>query len=139
MFLLFLYNLTSCKTENVNGIIINDTLLTNQSYIENKKLKKIIEKCLDNDPKGFIELNKFNCGSGAGCYDLGYVLTQIVYKIGEENFLNTINKFEKKTQRQLSSLLRVGLEYGDNDYDNKQDNRKLNTEFPKIFELTEKQ
>lgn len=136
-FILFLiFTLNSCKTNEVNGIIIGDTLFTNQSYSENKELKNIIEKCLNKDSKGFLELSRFNCGDGAGCYDLGYVLTQILYRIGEEEYIESIKNLDKNTQTQLSGFIEVGLEYGDNYYNDEQDNLKLENEFPKIYALT---
>ncbi|MFV0187666.1 hypothetical protein OBK20_09895 [Empedobacter falsenii] len=138
IFLIFiLIFIVSCKTEKVDGIIIGETLLVHQSYTENKELKIIIEKCLNKEEDGFKRLNSFNCGGGSGCYELGFVLTQIIYRIGEKNYLIAIKNLDKLTQTQLSSLIRAGLEYGDNDYDNIQDNKKLNVEFPRIYNLTE--
>lgn len=128
----------SCKSEDINGIIIGDTLLVHQSYSKNKELKSIIIKCLNSEPDGFKKLKDFDCGGGAGCYDLGYVLTQIVYRIGENEYLNSIKHLDILEQKQLSSLMRAGLEYGDNDYNKIQDNRKLESEFLKIYNLTEK-
>ena len=127
--------LTSCKSENIDGIIIGETLLVHQSYSENKNLKEIIQKCLKNNYEGFYQLNNYDCGGGSGCYDLGYVLTQIIYRIGENNFINSINKLNEQTKNQLISLINAGLEYGDNDYDNIQDNKKLEIEFPEIYKL----
>lgn len=138
IFLIFILTfIVSCKTEKVDGIIIGETLLVHQSYTENKELKIIIEKCLNKEEDGFKRLNSFNCGGGSGCYELGFVLTQIIYRIGEKNYLIAIKNLDKLTQTQLSSLIRAGLEYGDNDYDNIQDNKKLNVEFPRIYNLTE--
>ncbi|MEG0984729.1 hypothetical protein, partial [Algoriella sp.] len=69
---------------------------------------------------------------GESAYDLGYVLTQIIYMIGEDEFLKTINNFTNDEKEILISFINVGLEYGDNDYDNIQDNRKIENEFPII-------
>lgn len=128
---------TACLESNVNGIIISETLRSNQSHIENKELKNIINSCLKKEPKAFRDILNFNCGDGAGCYDLGYILTQIIYKIGEDNYLKSISKLSKHEQINLSSFIRVGLEYGDNDYDGKMDNLRIEKEFPKIAELTQ--
>ena len=128
--------LIACLDSNVNGVIISETLLSNQSYSENNRLKKIISQCLAQEPKAFQDLLNFNCGDGAGCYDLGYVLTQIIYQIGEDNYLKCISKLSTEEQINLSSFIRVGLEYGDNNYDGKMDNLTIKSTFPKIAEFT---
>ncbi len=134
----FILILISCKQSNVEGIMINETLLVHQSFSENNELSYIIKECLNENPQAFVHLKNFNCGGGSGCYDLGYVLTQIIYKIGEENYLNALKTIDKNSQIQLSALICVGLEYGDNNYDGIQDNKNIKTEFPKIYNLTEK-
>lgn len=134
--LFIMFSLISCLKNNINGIIISDTLLSNQSFQENKNLNKIINQCLNKEFNGFKKLLKYNCGDGAGCYDLGYILTQIIFRIGEDDYIKVISKLSKKDQINLNSFIKVGLEYGDNNYDEKMDNLRINDTFPKIVNFT---
>ena len=84
--ILLLFIFISCKKNNIEGIEIGVTLLENQSFAENKKLDTIIRKTLKGDYNSLRRLNHFPCGDGAGCYDKGFIITQIIYKIGENNF-----------------------------------------------------
>ena len=134
--LFIMFSLISCLKNNINGIIISDTLLSNQSFQENKNLNKIINQCLNKEFNGFKKLLEYNCGDGAGCYDLGYILTQIIFRIGEDDYIKVISKLSKKDQINLNSFIKVGLEYGDNNYDEKMDNLRINDTFPKIVNFT---
>lgn len=134
--LFIMFSLISCLKNNINGIIISDTLLSNQSFQENKNLNKIINQCLNKEFNGFKKLLEYNCGEGAGCYDLGYILTQIIFRIGEDDYIKVISKLSKKDQINLNSFIKVGLEYGDNNYDEKMDNLRINDTFPKIVNFT---
>ncbi|MBS9779557.1 MAG: hypothetical protein KGV51_02920 [Moraxellaceae bacterium] len=136
--ILMLY-LTSCsngiKTEEVRGIEISGTLFANQSYRSNQQLAKLIERALDKDKSAIVKIANFNCGGGAGCYDLGYVLSQIVYQLGEDEFTNLIKNFSPLDKGRIEMLLRCGLEYGDNDYDGKMDNTTLEVAFPTLSKV----
>ncbi len=125
--------LFSCKKENVKGIVINNALLENQSLSDNKELSLIIQSTLKGDYNSLRRLNHFNCGDSAGCYDLGYVITQIIYKIGEPKFNEMIDKLDRKELYGIEGFINVGLEYGDNNYDGKIDYKKVETEFPVLM------
>jgi hypothetical protein len=127
--------LTSCRQNEVDGIIIGDTLYENQSITENRKLRQLIRQTLDKDEKALVELNDFWCGGGAGCYDLGFVVTQIIYRLGEKDFMTIVAKLDNNKTNELEDLIMAGLEYGDNDKDGKMDNKRLETEFPKLYKL----
>ena len=86
--LLFIF--ISCKKDNIEGIEIGVTLLENQNFAENTKLDTIIRKTLKGDYNSLRRLNHFPCGDAAGCYDKGFIITQIIYKIGENNFQFTL-------------------------------------------------
>jgi len=133
--LLFTTLFASCKTDNVNGIIIDDTLYVHQSFGENRRMQKLIKNCLNKDKIALQQLINFPNGGGASSYDLGYVITQIIYRLGENEFVNLISTLNKKDINNLKGLIGVGLEYGDNDYDNKMDNREFEIEFPKLYKL----
>lgn len=127
--------LISCKKEKVDGIIIGDTLFVHQSLTENRKMENLICKALKKEKKAIIELKNFQNGGAASSYDLGYVLTQIIYRIGETNFADILREIPKSERNGFDRLIAVGLEYGDNDYDGKMDNKRMETEFPKLTEI----
>ena len=138
-FYLFLCMIISCKKENVEGIIIGKTLLENQSIIENRKLDTIIKLTINGDINSLRRLNHFPCNEGSACYDKGYIITQIIYKIGEQKFNLMIDKLDKKELFGIEDYIKAGLEYGDNDYDGKIDNLKAENEFPLLMKkLAEK-
>ena len=127
--------LVSCKKEKVDGIIIGDTLFVHQSLTENRKMENLIYKALKKEKKAIVKLKNFPNGGAASSYDLGYVLTQIIYRIGETNFADILREIPKSERNGFDGLIAVGLEYGDNDYDGKMDNRRMETEFPKLTEI----
>ena len=127
--------LVSCKKEKVDGIIIGDTLFVHQSLSENRKMENLIYKALKKEKKAIVELKNFPNGGAASSYDLGYVLTQIIYRIGETNFADILREIPKSERNGFDGLIAVGLEYGDNDYDGKMDNKRMETEFPKLTEI----
>jgi hypothetical protein len=131
-YLLLCLFLLSCNKDEVKGIEIWDTLNSNLSYFENRKLESLIERAFKKDSDAFSELSKFDCGGGAGCYDLGFVITQIVYRIGENEFLRITKNISTEEKLQLKSLIRAGLDQGDNNGDGKIDYKKLENEFPKL-------
>jgi hypothetical protein len=130
-----LLNLLSCKKKEIEGIIIGNTLFENQTIEENKKLDTIILKTLNGDYNFLRRLNHFQCGDGAGCYDKGYIITQVIYKLGETEFIKMVEKLDEKELYGIENYIVVGLEYGDNDYDGEIDNKKIEIEFPKLLKV----
>jgi hypothetical protein len=127
--------LVSCKQNEVEGILIDHTLYENQTFSKNKELRQLIKQTLNKDEKALAKLNDFWCGGGAGCYDLGFIVTQIIYRQGENDFMSMVAKLEFKEILGLEGLISAGLEYGDNDKDGKMDNKRIENEFPELFEL----
>lgn len=89
--LLLVLFLFSCKDKEVKGIIIGDDLYHTLDYQSNKELSILIQGALNVKISSLSKLNNFWCGGGAGCYDLGFIFTQIVYKIGEGEFLGMLS------------------------------------------------
>lgn len=138
LILIFLI-LISCKKENIEGIEIGTTLLENQNLGENKKLDTIIRTTLKGNYNSLRRLNHFPCGDGAGCYDKGFIITQIIYKIGENNFNKMVDNLDRKELYGIEDYIKVGLEYGDNNKDGKMDNKIAEKEFPILMKkLSEK-
>lgn len=127
--------LVSCKQNEVEGILIDHTLYENRSFSEIRELRQLIRETLNKDEKSLVKLTDFWCGGGAGCYDLGFIVTQIIYKLGEKDFMTMVNKLDNKEIRELEGLIMAGLEYGDNDRDGKMDNKRFENEFPELLQI----
>jgi hypothetical protein len=127
--------LTSCRQNEVDGILIDHTLYENQNLSDNRELRLLIHQTLNKDEKALAKLNKFWCGGGAGCYDLGFIITQIIYRIGEKEFASMVKKLNKKETNSIEGLIMAGLEYGDNDKDGKMDDKRIENEFPELQQL----
>ena len=132
LFLLVLFLLIGCNKNEVEGIKIGNTLIENQTYSENQNLIKLIENVLLLDSNSLSALINFNCGEAAGCYDLGSVITQIIYKIGEERFMEMTNHLKESEKSLLKGFIEVGLEYGF-PLDGKSKNERVENEFPIIY------
>ncbi len=122
----------SCKQQKADGIIIGSNLLEMQDYTSNKKLRYLIIKTLNNEQQTLIELTDYECGGASGCYDLGYVLTQIISRMGENNFIKLVSGLNKEQKQSVHLLIMAGLEYGDNNYDGTMDNASISQVFPAL-------
>ena len=71
----------------------------------------------------------------AGSYELGYIITQIIYKIGEDDFYKIISSLSPEEIKGFEGYIQVGLEYGDNNHNGVMDNKKMNQEFPRLYNL----
>ena len=135
IFLFLIINVFSCKNQTTDGIIIGDTLLAHQSLSENRKIESLISKSLNKEKKAIVELINFPNVDGEGSYELGYVLTQIIYRIGENDFAKLLIEIPQSERNEIEGLIAVGLEYGDNDYDGEMDDKRIAFEFPKLIEI----
>jgi len=127
----------SCKQDKVNGIIIGSDLLFAQDYSENRKLCSLINRALEKDAKAVEEITNMNCGGASGCYDLGYVLTQLITRLGEKEFIKLTIGLSKSTKNSIQGLIMAGLEYGDNEYDGKMDDKRISEVFPNLEKVLE--
>jgi hypothetical protein len=125
--------LTSCKTDSVEGIIFENTLVVHQDYSENKRMASLIKATLNEDSEAFKQLINFPTGGGESSYNLGYVITQIIYRIGERETIELIKNYDNRDLNLLQGMINVGLEYGDNDYDGKMDETFIKDEFPDLL------
>ncbi|MBL0911286.1 MAG: hypothetical protein IBJ09_02850 [Bacteroidia bacterium] len=132
---LFLLLLTACSHREVKGIRIGDTLYQQQDWQENRELCMLIERNLEGDPEALRRIAALHCGDGAGCYDLGQVITQIIYRRGEKDFAETIQQAGPGNLPRLKSLIRAGLEYGDQEGDGHADERSVEETFPLLNKM----
>lgn len=122
-----------CKTDNVEGIILEKNLIVHQNYSENRRMVSLIKSSLNKDSNSIKDLIDFPHGVGESGYNLGYIITQIIYSLGEQEVIVMSKNYSKKELNNLQSYINVGLEYGDNDYDGKMDETHLKEEFPKLL------
>lgn len=122
----------ACEESEVDSIVVGDTLCHNCTYQRNKELEQLIRLAMKRDDMALSKLISFPCGGGAGCYDLGFVITQIIHKLGERKFILMAKKLERAKLPMLEGLIVAGLEYGDNDNDGSADNKRMETEFPEL-------
>jgi hypothetical protein len=127
--------LISCDHTEVEGVFIDHTLYENLTISKRIELKKLIRETLHKDETALAELNKFWCGGGAGCYDLGFIMTQILYRLGEDEFIKMVTKLNRDELLGLEGLIETGLEYRDNNKDGIMDNKKMETEFPRLYKI----
>ncbi len=122
----------SCLTTEVEGIEIGHNLYDTQGYTKNKKLAELIKLTINKDDTSLVQLIDYWCGGAAGCYDLGGVITQIIYKIGEDDFIIMVNKLSLDKKNNLKGLIDVGLEYCDNSKYSKMNTTTIDKAFPKL-------
>ena len=123
IYVAILISVFSCKTENIDGILIGNDLLESQTHSENKSLDSIVKLTLQGDYKSLRRLNHFPCNGGASCYDKGFLISQIIYRLGESQFIIMVDSLDKKELYGMEDYIDVGLEYGDNNHDGKMDNK----------------
>jgi hypothetical protein len=133
--LLVALTLVSCQKNEVDGIIIGHNLLENQSFSDNRELVSLIRQTLNKDEKALAALTEYWCGGASGCYDLGFIVTQIIYRLGEDEFSKMVYKLNDKETEALEGLIAVGLEYYDNDKDGKMDEKRIENEFPNLYNV----
>ncbi len=121
-----------CKQNEVDRIKIGQDLYAGQSLEQNKKLTRLITRTLNKDSTALSELTEFWCGGGAGCYDLGIITSQIVYKMGESEFITLVTELKYNQKQSLKGLLYAGLEYG------YEPDKKIEIEFPNLNKLLTK-
>lgn len=71
-----------------------------------------MKNTLHGDTGGLASLVKFDCGGGAGCYDHGEVLVQLLRQIGDAKFSSKAKKLRTETKDEQRSLFAAGFEDG---------------------------
>lgn len=127
--------MAACKQLEVNDIFIGITLFNNQSYGSNYQLQQLIKKSLSKDADAFSKLNSFVCNEVEECKDFGFIISQIVHKLGDQNTALMVQKMDKIKRVRLSEYLALGLKYGDQDRDELPDNKQVAETFPEVYKL----
>jgi hypothetical protein len=81
--------------------------------------------------QALAELVAFDCGGAARCYDLADVITQILCRVGEPEFMRMTATFSTQQQRDVRSFIEVGLKYGQHSVRKRRDN-SINQQFPDL-------
>lgn len=108
----FILCLISCNQENASGIYLGTTLTVHQSFKENRVFIRIVENSLQGDVNSIEKLPDIWCGGASGCYDLGYVITQIIDELTEGVFIEKMMQMDYSQATKFNVFIRVGLEYG---------------------------
>lgn len=128
---LFLYYMENGKVDSVAGIELGETWVFYHNGIENRRLQDAVNQTLNTNPEGLKALPATRCDT-AGCYDLGAVITQIIYRMGEDKFAAMLPVLDKAETNWLADMITVGLEYGGNVNPRQGGARQMETEFPKL-------
>lgn len=132
----FIFLFISCIKEETRSIKLGYDLTGGQSIKENRELIKFVNQVLDKKEIGIINLINFKT-NGAGSYDLGSILAQLIYKLGENDFIFLTKNLNNQQKIELKSLLEAGFEFGDNNHDGKIDDTALYKVFPKLNKVLE--
>lgn len=100
------------QPKNPDGIEISYLLYDIHSHAEYQKLETLIHRTLNKDSQALYELSQFNSGDGESGYDLGYIITQIIFKMGEDEFIKLCDQLNDNQLVSVYGFIGVGLEYG---------------------------
>ena len=94
------------------GIKLGGTLYAWQATFDNFHYRLLMTRTLRGDSSALESLVNFDCGGGAGCYDHGEVLVQLLSQVGDAEFSLMVNELRTESKYVLHSLLAAGFEYG---------------------------
>jgi hypothetical protein len=92
---------------------------------------KLLEKAMMDDEKSIRRLVLLNF-DGANGYAHGAVIVDLIEIIGEDKFIQSLTTIHSEPKRNVTSHIRVGLEYGGNPNFK---GKTLEEAFPKIYAL----
>lgn len=103
------------------------------SVFDRFRYASLVEGVLSGDARDLGALVDFWCGGGAGCYDHGAVIVDIMYAIGDQRFYDMAHQLNSETVLSMAGYIAAGFEYGGfvdapYDYDFRED-------FPKTLAL----
>jgi hypothetical protein len=134
---ILLITLTGCEPFPVDiNLDSLDSVYERLSFGDQENYRSLIKKTLNKDRASLIKLIKLDCGGGAGCYWHGEVLAKIVYRMGENNFIEIASNMTQKEKSYLRFLIRAGLEYGE--FKDKKKSLSIEQEFPNLNRVLQK-
>jgi len=116
VFLLFACNNDKCK--NVQDIVVSNLIL--ETIDSSKNYCNLLDKAIRGDKSSIEKISLLNLYDGSG-YDHGFVLIQLIEKIGEDSYIKALKKkgLSNDEKSKIKSYLDVGLEYGSKENKNK--------------------
>lgn len=120
------------KEDGIDGIQFGETWLLYNDSCRNKALQQAVRQSLALNPKGLKALSAIDCDS-AGCYDLGAVYTQVIYRAGDKHIAAMIPALDEREKKRFASLLPAGLEYGGLVNPKGNGTKQIETEFPAVY------
>lgn len=133
LFVLFLCH-ACCRYKEINGIEVSELLLV-VSEEQNIDYCKLLNEATNGNESSIKEIALLKIYDGAA-YDHGAVLVDLIEKIGEDKFIQsirTINNIEKKW---IKGYLEAGIKYGGN---TRIQGQTLKDAFPIISEFLQQQ
>lgn len=128
MILIFSCILACNNNCNVKGIIVTEQLLT-LSQEKSVAYCELLDLALKGNNRAIKQLSLIDFKDSAG-YDHGTILVKIIFKIGEDKYINALHSLNLKQKKYIISYLDVGLLYG-NFPDLKK--KKGHVIFPKVY------
>lgn len=127
--------LTSCGNRDIQGIEVSEILLI-ASKSQNIDYRKLLNKAIKGDDTSIKQLALLEISGGASAYDHGAVLVDLIEKIGEEMFINSVGSLTDSQTVLIRGSIEAGLEYGDNPSFH---NKKIDDAFPQLCEFLNSQ
>lgn len=98
---------------SIEGVNVSNVAGSMQISVEGYKYHRHLRLLLvEQDPDALRYLINADCGGGAGCYEHGMTLVQVLIKLGDSSFSGILPKLRKEESERLLNLLSAGHEYG---------------------------
>ena len=133
-FFVTLISLFSCNTDNCSkNLGFNlDYHLFDDIKVNGNTYCQLVNKALRGNKQAIIDLSKIEVGDGAS-YQHGAVLIEVIDKISEKEYLNTISSLSNKEKKTIYySFIEAGLEYTSNE---KYRKKNIEIAFPKLSKV----
>lgn len=116
--------------KEINGIEVSELLLV-VSEEQNIDYCKLLNEATKGNESSIKEIALLDFSDGAA-YDHGAVLVDLIEKIGEEKFVQSIKTINDREKKWIKGFLEVGIEYGGNV---NMPGQTLKDVFPKIYDF----
>ena len=116
--------------KEINGIEVSELLLV-VSEEQNIDYCKLLNEATKGNESSIKEIALLDFSDGAA-YDHGAVLVDLIEKIGEEKFVQSIKTINDSEKKWIKGYLEAGIEYGSNVNIKGQ---TLKDVFPKIYDF----
>ncbi len=133
VFLVVLVTFSSCWKNKIDDIVIGDTLYFDRDAEGRKELAAIIRRAEKKDRDAVLELVTYTERFDPMFNDVGYIMTQIINRMGESEFIKVSRGLMRPQRHRLAILINAGLMNGDNDFDGDPDSTDITKAYPKLY------